>query len=325
MLKLDTRESELFDKCKNLIETNKKWNYIQIRSEMLPLGDVLLFDQVVENDVEAVEANVDCVLVERKTVADLAASIKDGRYDEQSYRLKGLAATTMHSHNILYLIEGAIENTACKAPEWMRKYRQQQQPAATTSAATASIDRHTLFSALLSINHYKGFSVMRTMDCDETAFFLCNSVHKMVTNRAKGVAPCYQLPTAAASTAPPAAAAPPAALTPTSGEEDMPPNQPTERDYCTVVKKVKKENVTAKNIGEIMLCQIPGIGSSVAIALLEQFGTLPRLMHAIEEDRTCLDTVKTVDEKGNARKISSTVKKKLCEYLTHPHRNDAEV
>ena len=56
MLKLDTRESELFDKCKHLIETNKKWNYIQIRSEMLPLGDVLLFDQAVEAEEETVGA-----------------------------------------------------------------------------------------------------------------------------------------------------------------------------------------------------------------------------------------------------------------------------
>ena len=51
-----------------------------------------------------------------------------------------------------------------------------------------------------------------------------------------------------------------------------------EKDYCTVVKKVKKDNITTDNIGEIMLCQIPSISSTTALAILSQFKTLPNLI-----------------------------------------------
>jgi hypothetical protein len=51
-----------------------------------------------------------------------------------------------------------------------------------------------------------------------------------------------------------------------------------EKEYCSVIKKVKKENITPDNIGEIMLCQIPGISSTTAIAILKEFQTLPKLL-----------------------------------------------
>jgi threonine dehydrogenase-like Zn-dependent dehydrogenase len=44
------------------------------------------------------------MIIERKTLADLLASIKDGRYEEQSHRLK--YASGFPSHNVLYIIEG---------------------------------------------------------------------------------------------------------------------------------------------------------------------------------------------------------------------------
>ena len=49
----------------------------EIKSERLPLGDIILHDprQGQQKDI---------VIFERKTLADLAASIRDGRYKEQS-------------------------------------------------------------------------------------------------------------------------------------------------------------------------------------------------------------------------------------------------
>ena len=43
------------------------------------------------------------------------------------------------------------------------------------------------------------------------------------------------------------------------------------KSYSSVVKKVKKDNITADNIGEIMLCQIPGISSTTAGAIMTHF------------------------------------------------------
>lgn len=54
-------------------------------------------------------------IVERKTADDLAASIMDGRYEEQKYRLKGCGL-----NNVIYLVEGS-PGQYCKIPESVLK------------------------------------------------------------------------------------------------------------------------------------------------------------------------------------------------------------
>jgi hypothetical protein len=52
-----------------------------------------------------------------------------------------------------------------------------------------------------------------------------------------------------------------------------------------VVHKVKKDNVTAQNMGAVMLSQIPGISSAAAMELLSPFdGNLVRFVQAVSED-----------------------------------------
>ena len=48
---------------------------LEIVIDTLPLGDVILC-----------ENNTEKLIIERKSLGDLASSIKDGRYEEQSYR-----------------------------------------------------------------------------------------------------------------------------------------------------------------------------------------------------------------------------------------------
>ena len=61
--------------------------------KQLDLGDVHIKDG----------ENVVCI-IERKTVSDLAASIKDGRYEEQKQRL--LSHRSQYGTNIVYIVEG---------------------------------------------------------------------------------------------------------------------------------------------------------------------------------------------------------------------------
>ena len=60
--------------------------------------------------------------------------------------------------------------------------------------------------------------------------------------------------------------------------DDLDEVQVTDKDYVGVVKKIKKDNITPDNIGEIMLCQIPGISASSAIAIMQKFKTLTNLL-----------------------------------------------
>lgn len=54
-------------------------------------------------------------IIERKTADDLAASILDGRYEEQKFRLKNCGV-----NNVIYLVEGT-PGQYCKIPESVLK------------------------------------------------------------------------------------------------------------------------------------------------------------------------------------------------------------
>ena len=126
-IKIDVREVELI----------KVITGIPIIVETLPIGDVIFCD----------DDGTERLIIERKTVADLLSSIKDGRYDEQSCRLTG---HEVPNHNIYYLVEGPINK-----------------------------DKQLVFSSIFSLGYYKGFSVMRTSSVEETAFFIQNTFQKM--------------------------------------------------------------------------------------------------------------------------------------------------
>jgi ERCC4-type nuclease len=124
----------------------------EIKSERLPLGDVILHDP-------SQGQQKDIVIFERKTLADLAASIRDGRYKEQSFRLiETAAATGLHKHNIVYIIEGDLA-----------RYDERH----------TQITKTALQSAMVSLMYYKGFSVVRTMNVGETADFILHFADKV--------------------------------------------------------------------------------------------------------------------------------------------------
>lgn len=133
---MDAREQDLISLLqKNLADV--KSGTIEMKVESLPIGDIILC-----KDTE------DLLIIERKTVADLNASIKDGRYKEQSFRLDG---TALHNHNIVYLIEGPLKNNRFMNNDSI------------------------FYSAWCSLHYYKGFSVWRTYSLAETAEIICNT------------------------------------------------------------------------------------------------------------------------------------------------------
>ena len=135
----------------------------EIKSERLPLGDIII------HDPGQGQQGRDIVLFERKSLNDLAASIQDGRYKEQSFRLT--QSTDFHNHNIIYIIEGDI---------------------ARYDAKHSRISKSALQSAMVSLLYYKGFSVIRTMNVGETAEFILHFADKVVKERALGPAiPAY--------------------------------------------------------------------------------------------------------------------------------------
>jgi len=279
IIKIDNRETQLIKLCQHYIETIPNYKDLQIVVENLPLGDVIICG----------DNNEEKVLIERKSLADLAASIKDGRYEEQSYRLNG---SLVHNHNIIYLIEGDIHK--------MNQYQ--------SNIFQQKIDKSTLYSCIISLNYFKGFSVLRSFNLDETSIIICNMAYKINKSEKDKKFAYYSNKINK--------------ILGSEGESEVKEDEQEQpeksgKDYCNVVKKVKKENITPENIGEIMLCQIPGISSTTALAIMKKFITIDALIIQLKLDPTILKDLSYTNEKGQTRKISKTIIENILKFLYH--------
>lgn len=122
-IQIDFREKDI------LLNFNKEneINEILIESVSLPVGDILIEK---ENDIYAIE---------RKTVADLSASIKDGRFRDQKQRL---IESIKDPERIVYIIEG----------KWSSKL----------------LPKNTIESAMLNLQFVHQYKVIRTNSVEET-------------------------------------------------------------------------------------------------------------------------------------------------------------
>jgi ERCC4-type nuclease len=323
---IDERERELYEKSYSIVQANN--TYVVLSKEVLPLGDIF----ITTNEDKHV------MLIERKTLQDLLSSIKDGRYEEQSYRLTH--SSGLPPHSILYILEGQL------------------------SQLRSSIERKIVYSALTSLNFFKGFSVIRTNNVNETAEYIIWMSEKIERNFLKCVFPYYlqpqyckymQMPSeidntyeddelvlqdiednntlentmrlktnitlhsiANADTSPKRETE----LKFQKGElftypQEVLDKQQTEllaANYCNVVKKVKKENVTPENIGEIILCQIPGVSSVTAISIMKNFSSFPDFIKQLQENPECLNNI-ICETKGKSRKINKNCLENIKSFL----------
>lgn len=275
IIKIDTREAALLQQIKNQVSIIPVFKSIKVESETLPIGDIIIND-----DIE------DKIIIERKSVNDLLSSIKDGRYEEQSYRLNGL---NHHNHNIVYLIEGDVNK--------VNRFK-----------ADTQVEKLTLYSAMFSLNYYKGFSVFRSFSLDETANIICNMAYKMGKDLTKK--PYYQnknqieMPINESGDT--------ALVIDNDDSDDI---QVTDKDYVGVVKKVKKDNITPDNIGEIMLCQIPGISSVTALAIMNKYKTIPNMIKELEINNDSMKDLSYTNTKGQVRKINKTCIANIVKFL----------
>ena len=257
-LRVDYREKKLI-KLLNAYLVQFNLNNITIIVESLDVGDFIICD---DNDVEK-------LIIERKCLNDLASSIKDGRYVEQSLRLSHFS---LHNHNIIYIIEGNLST-------WTNRYK---------------VQANTLHSAIFSLNYYKGFSVHKTNDMTETAEYILRVCDKL--NRSQKKVPYY-----------------------CSGEINN--NPKTSDQYVSVIKKVKKDNITPENISEIILSQIPGISAKTSQVIIDKFGSLYQLLDALNHDQKCMDNICFTTDKGTKRKISKTAIRNIVQYLLYQKSN----
>jgi 5'-3' exonuclease len=64
-----------------------------------------------------------------------------------------------------------------------------------------------------------------------------------------------------------------------------------------------------------MLCQIPGISSVSAIAIIQKFKSLANLIKEIDANCDCLNDVSYTNSKGQTRKINKTCATNIVKFL----------
>lgn len=298
---VDIRETALYDKLLELsqkAESNKRTsNELTILSKTLHLGDI-----AIENN-----DNTTIVLFERKSLSDLLSSIKDGRYTEQSHRL--IHTSNMPPHNIVYIVEGM--------------YSQLNKPT----------DKQICISAMTTMFYFKGFSVFRTCSVFETAELIFGMTKKIQKELSAGKIPRFGTNAITVHDTP-------AQVIPTDintsvsiGElgknaifdeqvkiyphchqsEDVITNV-SDKSYCEVVHKIKKDNITPENIGEIILCSIPGISSTSAIEIMKHYSSFAYFMEEIKSHPEKLNEI-YLTTNGKKRKLGKNIIENIHRFL----------
>lgn len=134
---VDTREQTLYQKLKD--------GPFQIEQRALEIGDI----HIVKDDIY--------LIIERKTFADFAASLKDGRYREQKYRLKASGAP------VAYILE-EVPNIPDLAKITKTIY---------------SLQPSAFISSIIHTSFRDGFHMFFSTDMDETVVWLLEIAKRM--------------------------------------------------------------------------------------------------------------------------------------------------
>lgn len=120
---------------------------LKFTTESLEMGDILI------------RTDTDTLIFERKTVADLSASIKDGRFREQKQRLLSHFPT----HRITYIIEGVYKSIMRTTP-------------------LHGLEASTYISSVLSLMYRDGCHVMMVPSTEDTVTYIYEIAERMIAH-----------------------------------------------------------------------------------------------------------------------------------------------
>ena len=260
---IDSREPPAIIKyIEALNEESGNKIFIEIKS--LDIGDYIFCDDTGEKTQ---------LIIERKSLSDLESSIKDGRYSEQSYRLD---KSNIHNHNIVYLLEGNIQN-----------YKRTN-------------FKNTIYSSMFSLNYFKGFSVICSHNQIETGEIIFNFICKL--NKEKGRSGFYNNISQKDD----------GDCEASSVETCIENNESkTQASYLENIKTSKKSFITTDNIFELMLMQIPSISNVSASAISERYKNMQNLLDSLKNNPEDFENLKL----SNGRKINKNIVDSIKKYL----------
>lgn len=144
-------------------------------------------------------------------------------------------------------------------------------------------NENLVYSTICSLSYFKGFSILRTNNILDTFKLILQFFKKVQKDKREGY---YNKET-----------------------NDV-------KDYCSVIKSKKKDNINPENILKIILMQIPNISDKTATAIFNKYETLNNLLEIIEKNQKELYEIKIENNKTcKSRKISKNSITNIINFL----------
>ena len=313
MIIIDNREHKLIE----LIKTTSSFT-IPYEIKKLDIGDIIISSSKHPDK---------SLIIERKCMTDMISSIKDGRYKEQKIRLQ---AEGSNSNTIIcYLLEGLVND--------LRKPN----------------DKTLLYGSIISSIFRDTIPIIRTTSLQETLdilirlyermnknindFFILknnnlqqdieinDTPERIIINTSNSIVNTSNSNSFILDT--------PIILndnlnnknnnnkTNNNNETNETNNNENNNLYLHSIKKCKKDNMTPKLWNQLILTNIPGVSTSIAIKINEVYPTLTSLLNAYTNCETDNDRIKLLSTillthtEKQKRHIGKVISKRIYEYL----------
>ena len=289
MLIIDNREGKLIDLIKSKPTDTFKIPY-ELKS--LQIGDIVISSSTNPDKT---------IIIERKCMTDMIASIKDGRYKEQKVRLQAEAANNPNT-KICYLIEGTMQELRFPTEKTVfygsivSSIFRDEIPLIRTGNLNETLD-------IISRIHER-------MSKDITDFFKPKSITTSIiqtnntdTNNIINLESTLQ----------------------NDVEENIINTSNTNTNinntYLNSIKKCKKDNLTPQIWNQLSLTNIPGVSTNIAQKITDVYPTIRKLFAAYDNCNDTEERVKLIseiiltDNGKTKRRIGEVVGKRIIEYL----------
>ena len=311
MIIIDNREHKLIELIKNTPSF-----IIPYEIKTLQIGDIIISSSKYPDK---------SLIIERKCMTDMISSIKDGRYKEQKIRLQ---AERNNSNTIIcYLLEGLISD--------LRKPN----------------DKNLLYGSIISSIFRDTIPIIRTTSLQETLDILIRldermnkNINDFFTLKNNNVKQYIEINDTPEKIIINTSNINVNTINTNSFTIDTPiilndnlnnknnknnnnktneTNETNETNnlYLHSIKKCKKDNMTPKLWNQLILTNIPGISTSIAIKINEVYPTLTSLLNAYTNCETDNDRIKLLSTillthtEKQKRHIGKVISKRIYEYL----------
>jgi crossover junction endonuclease MUS81 len=289
MLIIDIRESKLID----LIKTKAPMPLYETVN--LPIGDIIIRHSDSGITYE--------IILERKCMTDMIASIKDGRYKEQKIRLLAEMNSSANKNKtktkIAYLLEGSMDEL--RLPQ----------------------DKTILIGSIISSTFRDNIPILRTVSLQDTLDMI-SRLHDRLIKDYKDFFPLIADTLSSLPADTQQHDSQPAALQYARQEiiqNTQNTNIPIANVYLQSIKKNKKDNMTPAVWNMNCLCGIPGVSSAIAIKIAERYPTIRSLLEAYQScsdsasrELLLADITLTETEKQH-RRIGNVISKRIYDYF----------